>query len=317
MAKHILRKDQTCLNCRRVVSERFCPNCGQENSETRHSFHHLFLHFFEDLTHYENSFWKTIKTLLTRPGRLTSEYLSGKRMSYLAPVRLYIFVSFVTFLFMAFNFGGDETVKAPLKLNYVEADTIRASDNLSAIAKNAKQENTGPSINLGVSDKNASGFEKAVVNTIKNYKTNSKSEGYADRLKDSMVHNIPKVLFIYMPIFAFFLWLFHGKKRWFYFDHGIFTLHYFSFILLTFLLSQILEILLTKILPSSIDDLANLPGLFVFGWWIFYLFRSHRRVYLEARIISRTKVTLLILINLILFILSLLGLFYYSIVSTK
>ena len=85
-----LRKDKTCLNCRHVVENKFCPNCGQKNEDTRKTFHHLFVHFFEDLTHYENAFWRTIRNLLLKPASLTKEYLSGKRLSYLAPVRLYI-----------------------------------------------------------------------------------------------------------------------------------------------------------------------------------------------------------------------------------
>jgi hypothetical protein len=101
MSKRKLRLDKTCLNCNYVVEKKFCPNCGQENTETRKTFHHLFVHFFEDLTHYENSFWKTIKNLMFKPGALTKEYLSGKRLSYLAPIRLYIFVSFITFFLIA------------------------------------------------------------------------------------------------------------------------------------------------------------------------------------------------------------------------
>ncbi len=102
MSKHnSLRKDKTCLNCNYVVDKRFCANCGQENTESRKTFFHLFVHFFEDLTHYENAFWKTIKNLIFRPASLSKEYLSGKRMSYLAPVRLYIFVSFVTFFLIS------------------------------------------------------------------------------------------------------------------------------------------------------------------------------------------------------------------------
>jgi len=97
MSHNSIRNDKTCLNCRHVVQERFCPNCGQENIDSRKSFHQLFLHFFEDLTHYENAFWRTIKNLLFKPASLTKEYLSGKRLSYLAPVRLYIFISFITF----------------------------------------------------------------------------------------------------------------------------------------------------------------------------------------------------------------------------
>lgn len=87
MSKKLYRKDKTCLNCKHVVENKFCPNCGQENTDTCKTFHHLFLHFFEDLTHYENAFWRTIRNLLFRPAALTKEYLSGKRLSYLAPDR--------------------------------------------------------------------------------------------------------------------------------------------------------------------------------------------------------------------------------------
>jgi hypothetical protein len=57
-----------------------------------------FVHsFFEDLTHYENAFLKTIKNLLFKPATLTSAYLSGKRLSYLAPVPLYFLFHYLFF----------------------------------------------------------------------------------------------------------------------------------------------------------------------------------------------------------------------------
>jgi hypothetical protein len=62
---------QNLPNCRHVVELRYCPNCGQENTESRKTFHHLFIHFFEDLTHYENAFWRTIRNLLFKPAALT------------------------------------------------------------------------------------------------------------------------------------------------------------------------------------------------------------------------------------------------------
>lgn len=102
MAHDDLRKDKTCQNCFHVVENKFCPNCGQKNTETRQSFAHLFTHFVEDFTHYDNAFWTTIKNLLFKPGLLTKEYLSGKRQRFVPPVKLYIFVSFVTFFYSAY-----------------------------------------------------------------------------------------------------------------------------------------------------------------------------------------------------------------------
>jgi Protein of unknown function (DUF3667) len=106
MTQH-LRTDKTCLNCGASVDGQFCPNCGQKNVPVRESFGHLIGHFFQDLTHYDSKFFLTIRNLLVRPGFLTREYLAGKRASYLHPVRLYIFVSFLYFLLLlSFQHSG-------------------------------------------------------------------------------------------------------------------------------------------------------------------------------------------------------------------
>lgn len=117
--KSTYRKDKTCLNCGHVVAHKFCPNCGQENVDTRKTFYHLFVHFFEDLTHYENAFWKTIRNLFLKPASLTKEYLSGKRLSYLAPIRLYIFISFVTF-FTVFVINKNDIIKIKKDKDFID-----------------------------------------------------------------------------------------------------------------------------------------------------------------------------------------------------
>src|SRR5690606_4964667 len=97
MSNSTLRKEKDCLNCGAKVEERFCPKCGQENTINRPSFHYLFTHFFEDLLHYDSGFWKMMKTLIFKPGIIVKEYLAGKRKTFVPPVKLYIFISFITF----------------------------------------------------------------------------------------------------------------------------------------------------------------------------------------------------------------------------
>ena len=96
--KRVLRTDKTCSNCSMIVEYRYCPNCGQENVEVKESFGQLVLHFFYDFTHYDSKIIITLKDLLFKPGILTKEYLSGKRSTYLHPIRLYLFTSFLFFL---------------------------------------------------------------------------------------------------------------------------------------------------------------------------------------------------------------------------
>ncbi|UOU99680.1 DUF3667 domain-containing protein [Chryseobacterium daecheongense] len=117
-----IREDKTCLNCGHVVEERFCPHCGQENVEPKQPFHYLFTHFIEDFTHYDGQFWKTIKYLLFRPGKLTKEYLAGKRQLYVAPVKLYIFISFITFFLPSLFSGSEEEMNDDSKKTHASQE---------------------------------------------------------------------------------------------------------------------------------------------------------------------------------------------------
>ncbi|AWI26627.1 DUF3667 domain-containing protein [Flavobacterium pallidum] len=345
MSKSQIRKDKTCLNCNHVVDQRFCPNCGQENTDSRKTFHHLFIHFFEDLTHYENAFWKTIRNLLFKPASLTKEYLSGKRLSYLAPVRLYIFISFITFLMLSMLSSGEEEQehrslaelrpKPGVELSQSEAKAVREIDlvlsrqkridSLQAAGQFSREEaktmkksleQQYQSISFGKefgykSMKELDSVQRSLPEdkklgpfgywfyskmTMVN-QDNMTGDELVTKFKESFLHNFPKVLFIYMPIFAFFLWLFHGKKRWYYFDHGIFTLHYFSFVLLVTLIAQSIDYLL-GLMHSDIADIIS--SFLVFGfacWMLYYFFPAHHRFYGETRTVSFLKSVTLFIIN--------------------
>lgn len=352
MSKHQLRKDKNCLNCQQLVDNRFCSNCGQENSDTRKTFQHLFLHFFEDLTHYENAFWRTLKNLLFKPAALTKEYLSGKRLSYLAPVRLYLFISFVTFLTISFFPSEEETENDKLKITFKEAkkeksDAVKKiftlqkkgvfskkeADSLAAYTNRAEDEN-GVNENFYFGEKSfknlaqmdsiqkygnpknkLSPFSYWIFRKILKSKQNKNAKEFEEQFKETFSHNLPKVLFVYMPIFAFLLWLFHHKKSWYYFDHGIFTLHYFSFILLLFWLLFLIDNLIL-FSPSEVATLLS-SILFIAGllWMFYYFFASHHRFYGESRLISGIKSSFLFAINMILIFLLLILFMFITLIN--
>jgi len=315
MSKNPLRKDKTCLNCRHVVENRFCPNCGQENIDTRKTFYHLFVHFFEDLTHYENAFWKTIKNLLLKPSTLTKEYLSGKRLSYLAPVRLYIFISLITFFLISISSSKDpfqitvEKTEPKTALEEIneksstffgyhstkELDSIQNSD--------SKTEKLSP-FNYWILHKGLSIIERNSTQEI------------IEKFKESFIHNLPKLLFLYMPIFAFLLWIFHSKKRWYYFDHGIFTLHYFSFLLLItlmlFLFDKAFSLFVNSGFLSFASGSINFLG---YSWMAYYFFPAHHRFYGETRILSFIKTVLIFLFNFIILTIILLFFAFYIFIN--
>src|SRR4030095_15016219 len=101
------RKEKDCLNCGTIVYGKYCHVCGQENVEPKETFFGMVTHFFFDITHFDGQFFTTLKDLLFYPGFLSAEYMKGKRMSYLNPIRMYVFTSAVFFLIF-FGFGGSK-----------------------------------------------------------------------------------------------------------------------------------------------------------------------------------------------------------------
>ncbi|MGC4041657.1 MAG: DUF3667 domain-containing protein [Flavobacterium sp.] len=347
MSKSPIRKDKTCLNCKYVVENRFCPNCGQENTDTRKTFHHLFVHFFEDLTHYENAFWKTIKNLLIRPSSLTKEYLSGKRLSYLAPVRLYIFISFVTFFILSVfpNKSDDlvdidETAKVRVKdkdgnmVDSVAQKQVKMSELVEESYQKDKhlsyEEQNKDFINFGYDSlkeldslqkygpkkDRLEGYQYTLVRKTLEVKAKYNKKELWEKFGESAWHNFPKAMFIYMPLFAFVLWLFHGKKRWFYFDHGIFTLHYFSFLLLMALLISFFNRLMNCLPDNTLTNIISGIGRgAAFIWFLYYFFPAHHRFYGETRMVSFLKSITMFFINMILMGIVLLVFMVYTFIN--
>ncbi len=100
------RKEKLCLNCNALIDGKYCSICGQENIEPQETIWHLITHTFNDITHFDGKFFSSIKYIITKPGFLSSEYIAGRRKSYLDPIRFYLFTSaFFFFIIFAFFAG--------------------------------------------------------------------------------------------------------------------------------------------------------------------------------------------------------------------
>jgi len=95
-----IRKEKICLNCGTETTGHYCPSCGQKNIEPKQSVWHLISHVFSDITHWDGKFFATVKELFAKPGFLSKEYMIGRRMRYLDPMRMYIFTSAIFFLIL-------------------------------------------------------------------------------------------------------------------------------------------------------------------------------------------------------------------------
>lgn len=190
------RKEKDCLNCGAIVQGHYCQVCGQENIEPKESFWGMVLHFFYDITHFDGKFFSTMGVLLRKPGRLTSEYMKGKRTTYLHPVRMYVFTSAIFFLLFFNFFGPDKSATQSLGLN---AQAI--ADITEQAYKNAKTREDSMAIqkSLGVltsstpqpgdSSKNNTNFRFGLDDDLEKYKSVKEYDSVQRLLPSSERHN--------------------------------------------------------------------------------------------------------------------------------
>ena len=96
---------QRCPNCGYLPFEtNFCPECGQRKlTEKDDRLWSLAGDFFEGVFNLENSFFRTIKTMFSRPNIYAKEYDLGARKKYISPIKLFLFANALYFLFPAIN----------------------------------------------------------------------------------------------------------------------------------------------------------------------------------------------------------------------
>lgn len=215
------------------------------------SFGHLVKHFIADIVHFDSKTLNTLKYLLFRPGLLTTEYIKGKRASYVNPIKLYIFISFVFFLVYSFIPGTLDAVKIETSNSSESVRQVLGKD--SALLKEKKFVAGGELLDEMARYKSMANYD-SVQHALpaaqkdgwwkrKTFQRNLYlSEKYGDKvieaLGEQVKHNIPKMMFLLLPLFALYLKILYDKKRWYYTDHAIFSIHMHSFTFILFLVAM-------------------------------------------------------------------------------
>lgn len=124
MAKKF-RKVEICPNCRtRIQGFNYCPNCGQINSHRQIHLKQILGDLLGEYFTFDSKFFRSFWPLISRPGFLTREYLSGRHATYILPLRLYIFTTFLFFLIISLTSSIDPYGTSNLQLQ-VNADTLK------------------------------------------------------------------------------------------------------------------------------------------------------------------------------------------------
>ena len=93
-----------CQNCEEPYEKgfQFCPNCGQKTNEDL-TIGVLFYNTISNYFSFDARFLKSFIPLMFKPGYLASKFLEGKRLLYLHPAQMYLFISVLFFFIISFS----------------------------------------------------------------------------------------------------------------------------------------------------------------------------------------------------------------------
>ncbi|WP_406683925.1 DUF3667 domain-containing protein [Seonamhaeicola sp. MEBiC1930] len=319
---------ETCKNCEQEfkINYKFCPYCGQQTKDEL-TFKLLFYNTISNYFSFDARFLKSFLPLLLRPGYLARKFIDGKRLLYLHPAQLYLFISFIFFFLMsvlvvrnnvqsldnALTEGANGSIIADSLV--VEAnkvfDGIKAEgldDQQAKIIDSLLKTNTNTNLNSQFRNKKIDSLITVNAPNEKIYNIMGMDEDagafqrkiYAQSLKFYKKRNggqilqeiydaIPISLFILLPIFALILKLFF-YKRGHYAHHLVFSFYYFSFLFVVFSLVLLANYFID--IPGWIDFLI------VISTWL-YLLIAIKRFYLLEWLMGLVKTSIISFVYLI------------------
>lgn len=248
-----------CLNCGTALTGPYCANCGQKHQPEIHTVGHFIGEAFENITHADSRLWRTLWVLIAKPGHLTREFFSGRRMRYLPPVRFYLIVSLAFFVLAgAINEHGGSLVKIDAKDDVNSCNDIKYDGPFKAAAKPLLMEQCRKFL-----ADNGRGLARAFF------------------------ANVPKALFVLLPLLAAFMMLLYWRPRRHYVEHLLLLLHNHIFLLLGYSLL----LLLGLALPDN--GAVGLIGFLFHVFLAWYFYRGMKVVYGQGRALTSLKLVLL------------------------
>jgi hypothetical protein len=264
-------KSDNCLNCGAVLKSdfKFCSVCGQENKDRRLPLITLIKDFLGDYFNLDSKIFRSLIPLIFKPGFLTIEFNSGKRMKYIHPLRMYIFISIVYFFVAGITKPlSDNSDEQKQISNTVDttADNLSVSlktgmvnfsfsgskfsyelDDLEDISRDEEKTKTFLD-SMGLQKTPAKIFiTKIFLRQVVKFKKQQES------FSSYFMRNISIIMFFLMPLFAAIVMLIYRKTKRYYIEHLIFSFHFHSFV---FLISIITEFADNKIMEMMVVSLT-------------------------------------------------------------
>ncbi len=309
-----IQPELACLNCGDVLHGHYCSSCGQKNEDLHEPFWKLFADAFADFWHFDSKLLHTIYPLLFKPGFLTREYMAGRRVRFVHPIRLYFFLSVIFFVFY-FSFSKQSLIEQNLEFaNGAKRDSVIAAASGKPYHRPQAQDKKGTNNSSGSEVRDTDsilGFNRDLPRTIPAYEDSLRKlpkdsmPGFLQQLIDKKSiearekgdrevvheivetanHNLPKIMFVLLPVFALILKLLYLRRKIFFVDHAIFSLHFHAFAFIIFFLGFAI--------------MSIFPALYLGNWMILlllvYVFFALRNLYGQSKRKTFLKVFLLLI----------------------
>ena len=252
----------TCKNCEYTFEGNFCPVCGQSVKEFQQPVSHFLSDMMGSLFVLDFRIIRSLPTLLFKPGKISSEYIAGRRSQFIPPFRFFLFASIVFFFLI-----GTQT-KEFIDPYLDESEKAELADSVKQLIIQRSQETESKDTIFAISNlKEGIGgielvkreFQEHLADSTLSSKERIRMQNRIqamdnpDYLISTAYKYISYSFFILMPFYALILLLFFRKKRKYYVEHLVFSvnIHTFYFILLSIivLLSMIFENLLEGMAP--------------------------------------------------------------------
>jgi hypothetical protein len=250
-----------CRNCGADLPGEFCAACGQQAIDPDPTFRELVHELAEHFLQWDGRLATTFRLLVTQPGALTTEYIAGRRVRYLSPLRLYLTCS-VLFFFLAALVP--ETPIVETRGGPVQAQAGVGSMKIS--------ENDSTQINAALDTLATRAHSMGRV-WIAHVREAIRHRG---EVSSAVTASIPRMMFLLVPLFAALIGLVYRSRARRYPQHLAFALHVHAFVYLA------LTVMLAQRLTTS-EPVRGLLGLLPMALITIYFVRALRRVYGGSR----------------------------------
>jgi hypothetical protein len=311
-----LRPLPSCLNCGTSLSGQYCGNCGQRARSRLISLWGLIREAFGDLLELDSRLWQTLGPLLVRPGKLTRDYLLGRRARFMPPFRTYLVLSVVFFLVAFFDPREEFNVLfEPASETAEVAEPAELAEDGIAVGDDAlpDEEEQSNGINFDLTSGESDEEKRRAECDVEDIKSADIPDWLSSRLTPERLQlmcervladdgralfgklrdNVPVALFVLLPLMALVLKIAYPLSKRYYVEHLLFVVHYHAFVFLMLTLQVLFARFgaLISIPESAIDAVLIGAALYIPA----YLFRSMQRVYGQGVFITVVKYVFLLL----------------------